>query len=175
PKPTPPPTPKPTPPPTPRPTPPPTPSPEPTPNPTPPPMSTPPPTVPGGAATRAPVAQAAGASDIGTLPFAGEALPEGSAQAIAIDPTPQQATAADQVRERDRQGSDFGGAANVDQRNQQVIPHPEKLEDDQRRDRRHRKGQDQTEEDRHRPGAVDLRRFEKVLGQDPEEVGQQIN
>ena len=58
-------------------------------------MSTPPPTVPGGAATRAPVAQAAGASDIGTLPFAGEALPDGSAQAIAIDPTPQQATAAD--------------------------------------------------------------------------------
>src|SRR5439155_15081624 len=93
PKPTPPPTPKPTPPPTPRPTP--APSPEPTPNPTPPPTSTPPPTVPGGAATRAPVAQAAGASDIGTLPFAGEALPDGSAQAIAIDPTPQQATAAD--------------------------------------------------------------------------------
>ena len=77
------------PPPTPKPTPPPT------PNPTPPPTSTPPPTVPGGAATRAPVAQAAGASDIGTLPFAGEALPDGSAQAIAIDPTPQQATAAD--------------------------------------------------------------------------------
>src|SRR5256714_38559 len=93
----PPPPPNPPPPPTPRPTPPPTPapSPEPTPNPTPPPTSTPPPTVPGGAATRAPVAQAAGASDIGTLPFAGEALPDGSAQAIAIDPTPQQATAAD--------------------------------------------------------------------------------
>jgi hypothetical protein len=104
PTPTPPPTPRPTPPPTPKPTPPPTPppTPVPTPNPTPPPTGTPAPTAsatpaahPGGTAPPGPVAQPAGAGDIGTLPFAGEAFPDGSAQAIAIDPTPQQATAAD--------------------------------------------------------------------------------
>jgi len=84
----PPPTPKPTPPPTPKPTPPPAP---------------PPTAVPGPTATRGPVAQAAGASDLGTLPFAGEALPDGSAQAIAIEPTPQQATAADRGTASDTQ------------------------------------------------------------------------
>ncbi len=74
----------------------------PTPNPTPPPTGTPAPTAsatpaahPDGTAPRGPVAQPAGAGDIGALPFAGEAFPGGSAQAIAIDPTPQQATAAD--------------------------------------------------------------------------------
>jgi hypothetical protein len=74
----------------------------PTPNPTPPPTATPAPTasatlaaVPATTAPRGPVAPAAGAGDIGTLPFAGEAFPDGSAQAIAIAPTPQQAMAAD--------------------------------------------------------------------------------
>ena len=88
----PPPTPKPTPPPTPRPTP--SPAPVPTPTPTPPPTATPAPTATATPATApGPLAQPAGASNVGTLPFAGEAIPGGSAQAIAIAPTPQQAAA----------------------------------------------------------------------------------
>ena len=51
--------------------------------------------VPAAVATSASVAQPAGAGDIGRLPFAGYPFPDGSAQAIAIAPTPQQATAAD--------------------------------------------------------------------------------
>jgi len=51
-------------------------------------------TAPAGA-TQAPVGQPASAGDIGTLPFAGEPFPGGSAQAVAIAPEPQAASAAD--------------------------------------------------------------------------------
>ncbi|TMD24404.1 MAG: hypothetical protein E6I99_02875 [Chloroflexi bacterium] len=109
--------PPPTPRPTPRPTPPTTPPPTPAPTPPPPPAPTPPPTsaatppstpptipaataavaarIPAAAATSESVAQPAGVGDIGTLPFAGNPFPNGSAQAFAIAPTPQQVTAAD--------------------------------------------------------------------------------
>jgi len=101
------------PPPKPSPTPTPTPAPTPTrpPPPTATPIATPPPTAApppppvsastaapaaaNKAATVAPVAQPAGADNIGTLPFAGDPFTEGSAQAIAIAPTPQAAAAAD--------------------------------------------------------------------------------
>ena len=51
--------------------------------------------IPAAAATSGSVAQPAGVGDIGTLPFAGNPFPNGSAQAFAIAPTPQQVTAAD--------------------------------------------------------------------------------
>jgi len=93
PAPTPPPTPRPTPPPTPRPTPPPTPAPTPSASPTPPPTDTPRAT-PTPAPSAAPLPDAA-APGLGGLPFTGLA-PTGSAQAVAIAPTPQGArTAAD--------------------------------------------------------------------------------
>ena len=59
------------------------------------------------------------------------------------------------------------------ERDEQVVPRPEELEDRERGDRRQTERQDQPEEDPRLGGAVDAGRLEDVLGDADEEVPQQ--
>src|SRR4051794_9748487 len=59
------------------------------------------------------------------------------------------------------------------QRDDQVVPRPQELEDRERRDRRQAERQHQLEEDPELRRAVDARRLEYVLGYAYEEVAQQ--
>src|SRR5581483_2705483 len=59
------------------------------------------------------------------------------------------------------------------QRDEQVVPRPEELEDRERRDRRQAEREDQTQEDPRFRRAVDARRFEDVLRNADEEVPEQ--
>ena len=59
------------------------------------------------------------------------------------------------------------------QRDEQVVPRPEELEDRERRDCRQTERQDQPQEDDDLVRAVDARRLEDVLRQPDEEVAQQ--
>ena len=66
-------------------------------------------------------------------------------------------------------------AAEEHVRDQQVVPHPEELEDRERGQRGHRQRHDQSPEDREVVGAVDLRRLDDRRRQRPDVVAQQIH
>ena len=61
------------------------------------------------------------------------------------------------------------------QRDEQVVPDPEELEDRERRERRHRHRQDQPPERREVAGAVDLGRLDDLLGQRGHVVAQDVD
>src|SRR5712691_9120637 len=79
-----------------------------------------------------------------------------------------------QAGEVHRQGRHLRGAADVDQRHQELVPHPQELEDHQGCERGHRQRKDDPEEYGQSSRAIDLSRLEEVAWQRTEEVGEEV-
>jgi hypothetical protein len=80
-----------------------------------------------------------------------------------------------QARESERERRNPFGSPQVDQRHQQVVPDPQKLEDGQRSQGRDGEGQCQAEESGEVGSTIQKCRFEEVFGQAAEEVAQKIH
>src|ERR671918_2696508 len=80
-----------------------------------------------------------------------------------------------QVRQGDRQHPALAGTTEEDVGDQQVVPHPQELEDGEGGQRGNRERHDQPPEDREVVGAVDLRRLDQRGGEGSDVVAEEVD